>query len=307
MVIRFYTCFFLVAIFFCHFEANAQNGHQADKVQHKFILAMSAGYQKENFRWSIAGNSHGQNPNIKSELIWKNLQGPGIEAAAGWNFWKQFFLEINYKRSTVRNGSATDTDYSGDDRTDQDVSSSLLSNHGKVMSGSFSLGYKVLQLKRFYMMPMVGYVLHKQTLYLNDNEGFKLANELNSSYKTTWNGLMFRLKSELWVAEKLSVNVSAAYQQLNYKAQADWDLVDEFEHPVSFEHEAYGYTAIAGIGLNIHLNSLLNVSLSGDQFYRITGKGTDRLFLTDGTIPQTQYNGAVNSGSLVSLGIKLSF
>ena len=58
----------------------------APLIERKLQLSFSTGHQQEDFHWSIAGNTSGQNPNVLSELKWKNVSGEDFSAAMRWNF-----------------------------------------------------------------------------------------------------------------------------------------------------------------------------------------------------------------------------
>src|SRR6266567_1552270 len=88
----------------------------AANAQERLHFSLSTGYQSENFRWSIAGSVEGTNPNILSELKWKNLAGPTVAASGDWNFWKSFTLRSAFSRLFIVSGSVTDMDYRGDNR-----------------------------------------------------------------------------------------------------------------------------------------------------------------------------------------------
>src|SRR5882757_1942569 len=74
----------------------------------KLTFSLSSGYQSEDFRWSIAGNSQGTNPNIYSELKWKSLSGPVLGMELGWRFWRSFVLRSSFSRLFIVSGAVTD-------------------------------------------------------------------------------------------------------------------------------------------------------------------------------------------------------
>ncbi|CAM3890483.1 hypothetical protein MUGA111182_15805 [Mucilaginibacter galii] len=46
-----------------------------------------------------------------------------------------------------------------------------------------------------------------------------------------------------------------------YSAKANWNLVSEFEHPLSFQHNAEGYGIQASGTLNTKLSDLITLQL----------------------------------------------
>ena len=65
----FFACLILILFYQVSF---------AQDVLHKWEVKPYVGIEQARFDWSIAGNTAGTNPNILSELIWKNLKGPGF-------------------------------------------------------------------------------------------------------------------------------------------------------------------------------------------------------------------------------------
>src|ERR1700748_1190660 len=76
--------------------------------KYRFRFSLLSGYQQENFRWSIAGNSSGTNPDIYSELIWKNLSGPLAGAELEFNVWRSFWIRSSISRLFFVSGKVTD-------------------------------------------------------------------------------------------------------------------------------------------------------------------------------------------------------
>jgi hypothetical protein len=78
----------------------------------KLHFDITDGYQRENFHWSIAGNSSGQNPNVFSELKWTKLAGQSIAASLQYNVYQKFNVYADYTRQFITSGTVNDSDYS---------------------------------------------------------------------------------------------------------------------------------------------------------------------------------------------------
>src|ERR1700753_2216989 len=81
-------------------------------------VAVSTGYEREDFHWSIEGNSAGQDPTIYSELKWKNAAGIVAGLDLQWMVWKRWRVIGKGSKTFIRSGTMTDTDYGLDNRND---------------------------------------------------------------------------------------------------------------------------------------------------------------------------------------------
>jgi hypothetical protein len=106
---------------------------------------------------------------------------------------------------------------------------------------------------------------------------------------------------------KWTVTTSIEYHWVDYSAEADWNLRDDFQHPKSFEHEAYGDGWVAGVGVNYALNQQFSLGLSGDYLSWNTDSGTDRLYLANGSIVDTRLNEVNWESKLLSVTLDLVF
>ncbi|MDF2431745.1 MAG: hypothetical protein JWP44_1376 [Mucilaginibacter sp.] len=277
---------------------------QAQDIEKKLQLSLSTGSQKEDFHWSIAGNSNGQNPNVFSELKWKNISGQNYNAAVQWNAWRRFSLFAGYNRLSVTSGSVNDMDYQGDNRTSPTYTGNFSDNKGNTSSWSAGAGYVIFNNKLFSLVPYAGYGGNVQNLYLVDLTGQFPG--LNSSYFAHWNGPFIKVTSSLKIWRGLKLMGDVTYNQDNYTAQGNWNLINEFQHPVSYKHVAkgYGINANARLAFSITRNIALNI---GYNYYNWqTGNGTDQLYLASGQVDNTRLNGVYRNGHQVIGGVILS-
>ncbi|WP_426670438.1 hypothetical protein ACPPVU_04160 [Mucilaginibacter sp. McL0603] len=275
----------------------AQNGEP------KIQLSAATGYQNENFHWSIAGNVNGQNPNIYSELKWKAIKGPLYSLALQWNVWDHFLLLADYDKSFIRSGTSNDTDYSGDNRTGPVYNQSFDSNKGSTSAWSTGVGYLLFKNKLWSLSPYLGYGINYQTYYLLGNEGD--FGQLNTSYKTQWQGLFFKIKPTFNISDRLEIVADLTYNQVKYSAAADWNLIETFQHPVSFRHSADGYGIDADAKLAFKINRYFSANLGAAFFNWETGNGTDQLYLTTGETDKTQLNEVIRNGFRVEVGLSV--
>jgi hypothetical protein len=281
----------------CILKVNAQD------IEPKLQLSLSSGYQEENFHWSIAGNSDGQNPNVYSELKWKNVSGTAYNAALQWNIWNKVMLYGSYNRVSVRSGSVSDIDYSEDNRTAPVYNQNFSDNKGITSAWAAGAGYRLFNNSIFSLTPYIGYTGNIQNLYIVDETGqFPM---LNSSYKANWKGGFVKVISTVKIWRTLKVKVNVTYNQTNYNSQGDWNLINEFKHPVSYRQVADGYGINTTGQLSYNIIHQLSVFAGFSYFNWETGNGTDTLYLATGEDDKTQFNAAFRNGYQVSAGLQL--
>ncbi|MGS2738448.1 hypothetical protein [Sinomicrobium sp. M5D2P17] len=278
------------------YHVSAQHGEKRDR----YRLEILPGVWYGNQSWSIAGNIQGENPDILSELSWSGLRGPGVQIRGEGTVWKNMVIGADLSVFFSTGGEATDTDYAGNNRTEKQFETNLMADKGENYTWNVTAGYLFNIGQRFGLIPAIGYGEQRQNLFLLDGEA------LNSSYKTRWKGPVFRL-SAFYSSRIWEVTCTFTYAQQQYYAAANWNLIDAFAHPVSFEHKAKGHH-FSGIHELIFLperrfSPLLFVSYETGS----TGTGTDTLYLAEGGREYTRFNGVSRSSTAIGAGVKLSF
>jgi hypothetical protein len=276
--------FILLLMLFCVHTCMAQD--LAGKLQ----LSITGGYGQQNLRWSIAGNANGQNPNILSELKWKNVGGPVTAACMRWSFYGGWQLEGEYERLFFLSGKVSDTDYGSDDRTNEVYSAQLRAGRGGAGSWQAGLAYRIPVTNEFSITPSAGYGTFYQSFYLF---GF---NGLNSTYKTKWTGPYVQALCSIGVTKKLFANAGLHYSQVQYRASANWNLISAFSHPESFRHTANGYGINAHASVLYRASGMHSIGIKGSYSRWQTGRGIDELYLAAGGSQQTQLNEVQSKG-----------
>ena len=272
----------------------------------RVAISVSAGWQHDDFRWSIAGNSQGQGPNIYSELIYKSLQGPALSAQLRWHISNAIALQGSFSVSNTSRGTATDTDYLHDNRNTPIYEGNFDSDEGHTRQWQAMAGYSFLRRTVCRLTVWVGYGSYNQQVYLRDNDG-STDPGLHSSYDTRWRGPVVSLESRFTFSPRFFTVLSATYHYTDYRAQANWNRIESFNHPVSFEQTADGYRAAFSLAPHLVCSSRLVVFLNGTYTTADTGTGVDRLYLKTGDVPQTQFNGAKGTAFQAAVGITVLF
>ncbi|GAB3416980.1 hypothetical protein GCM10027516_10360 [Niabella aquatica] len=275
----------------------------------KSNLSIKAGAEsrRTNFRWSIAGNTAGQDPNIYSELIYNPVHSAGFFVGAHYTIYKRWTIEANYNRLSTYKGSATDIDYAGDNRTQPIkplIGDTLFrSDKGHMSCFNMALSYTFIDKQPFKLSAGAGYTNNRELFYLLDDE----MPDLNTTYRASWKGALFFLEGMIHITPQVYIQPRVSFQPMQYNSTANWNIQEDFQHPVSFIQTANGtgwnYTAHAGYRLN------KNMGLHIEWLYADwkTKKGIDHLYRKSGEIPVTQMNGAFKKSSGWRLSATYSF
>ena len=261
-------------------------------------ISLSAIQQHDDFKWSIAGDLNGENPNILSELSWKDLRSRGFKLETEIPLKKQFFFKGAFSQLYILNGTATDIDYADDGRQTPVFRADLNSNDGYFRNYQLQIG-TYLRYKKIEISPYLGYVQQKQFLILSDDQLLK------SSYKSFWKGIAagIDLSTQL---RKFNIKASTQYHQLCYNAYADWNLIDEFAHPLSFKHVAKGFMVSQDLGLSYKMSKHIRPFLNVAYGYWSTGAGIDELFYADGRTAKTRLNDVSRNSYHIGIGLKIT-
>ncbi len=282
-------------------------------------MEFGVGHRVDNLRWDIAGNTGGTNPNILSELKWQDLQITEFRLKAEKNI-RPVYLKGSFGYGAVYNGANQDSDFNGDNRTLEFSRSNNRSDSGSVWDASLGLGYRssyLISPDGSGVTPLLGYSFHKQNLKITD--GFQTIATpgrtpplgpfpgLDSSYESLWQGP--------WAGADLAYKIgvltllgSIEYHfAASYKADANWNLRPDFNHPISFEHSAIGTGLKGSVGADYSINNQLSLKGYFDMERWKTGSGTDMTFFADGTSAVTRLNEVVWDSYSIMLGIKYVF
>ena len=272
---------------------------------------LSAGYRSDELKWNIAGYPSGCCPNILSELQWTDIQSFNVKASMNADIGKLFYARASADYGFMFAGDNQDSDYDGDNRTFEFSRSDNGADAGSLYDLSAGVGYVIRPRKSdTAFIPMIGYSYHKQDLTITDGYQTRPPTGsfagLESSYDARWKGPWAGIDL-IFYRDRWTISTAFEYHVIDYYAEADWNLRDDFEHPVSFEHVADGDGFVASINADYKLSN--NWSFGGAFDYQDfqTEPGVDRTFMTDGTEPETRLNEVVWSSYALLMSIKYAF
>ena len=283
--------------------ASTDEGALSDWIE--AIFTLTAGYRTDKLNWHIAGNLQGTAPDVLSELTWTGLEIFELKLANRTVVGKRFHLRGHLDYGTVISGDNRDSDYAGDNRT-QEFSRSLNGVNGhNVWDGSVGAGPGFAFFESsLTICPMIGYAVSEQDLNIVDgNQVFTAPpattptgpfESLDSRYQTRWTGpwvgldLLFSAPWTQGPFTAVDVRFTGEYHRLGYDAEANWNLRSDFNHPVSFVHEADGEGFAAGAAIRLAMQHRWGIHV-GMQLREMTaGNGVDRTFYADGSVVETR-------------------
>lgn len=297
------SVYFCLALVVCGpLPATAQDPPQVS-------LGLSGGYRTDSLDWNIAGNFLGEDPNVLSELDWKNLDIFELRSKGTLTYSLRQGLalfgrgHLGYGR--ILDGKNRDSDYDFDNRTGEFSRSINDADSGEVFDALLGAGPALsFHEGRLVVAPLIGYSYHRQNLVMiNLNQVIPDTGPfpgLDSSYDAQWWGPWLGVDLTLQPLPGASLVLTIERHWADYLAEADWNLRDDLQHPKSFEHQGDGDGFVLAAGGSWDLGQGLSLDL--DLIWRdwkIKG-GRDRFFSADGTVGGTRLN-AVNWESFSAL------
>lgn len=286
---------------------------------------LSAGPRTDTLNWNI-GYPAGIGPNILSELKWTDVKSTQLNAEA-YVIWPETFAVMGrVGGGTITSGDNQDSDYSGNNRTFEFSRSNNGVDGDSVNDVSLAFGYPIQfgdanSAGTFTFL--LGHSLHQQNLNMVD--GFQTIDTstnnfygsfpgLNSSYDAEWKGpwvgmdLRFEARERSKEASSwIETFLALEFHLLDYHAEANWNLREDFEHPVSFIHDGNGsgWRFNAGFNLWIFKNAALSASYNYYSFS--IENGIDTVFSSDGDVGRIRLNEVNWNAHAFNLGFALRY
>jgi hypothetical protein len=303
-----------------------------DGVQSRLIV--ETGYRRDELDWSIAGRlfDYTQHSdvavNVLSELTWRDLDIYQVGLSNETLFADHFFFRLAFSQGTIYDGENQDSDYKGNNRTEEWSRSNNSADEGEVRDMSVATGYRFkLFKKRISLTPLLGYSYHEQNLVMTD--GYQTVSEpdtdlhlnppdvgafdnLDSSYDARWRGPWLGVDTCYTLKLPrpsliMAFGLGLEYHWVDYSASADWNLRSDLAHPESFEHEAAGTGFVVAAKWRCQFPFNLGLSLRFNYQDWSTNAGTDRVYLSSGLADETRLNKVNWTSQSLLLGVDYAF
>jgi hypothetical protein len=289
--------------------------HAADL---KTDLILSTGYRVDDLNWNIAGNISGGNPNVLSELTWSDLQTlqAALSGRALVNEW--LYVRGSFGYGWTFSGGYLDSDYAGNDRTQEYSRSSGSSDGSTVLDAALGIGYAFSFFSgRFKLSPLLGYSYSRQDLALKD--GAQVISTpgrtppagpiqgLDSTYDASWLGPWLGIDLSFEISERLTLYGSFEYHWTSFDAEANLNLRNDLAHPKSFKQDADGKGWIIALSADYVLEGPWSLNLTFTYQNWATDPGLDRLYYANGSVAETRLNEVNWDSYALMLGVVYRF
>jgi len=273
------------------------------------------GFRRASLNWNIAAPDN--QPNVLSEIEYNDLEifEASFNAKAVIN---KIYSRASISFGKIMEGNASDSDYTEDNRNSL-YSKSESDINDEVHDLCVGLGYQMdLFSDKFKIAPLAGVSYHTQNIRQTNgiqtvsagsgvpSQGEELTG-LNSTYETEWRSWFVGVDLDFELVEHLFLSSSLEYHNAAYEAAANWNLRDDFSHPVSFTHEALGEGAVVNISLNRVFAERWLIGLMYGWEEWSTAPGQDILFWKDGGTTSSKLNQVTWDSQSVNLSIGYNF
>ncbi len=270
-------------------------------------FGLDTAYREDGLNWNIANEITGTaTPNIASELRWNKLKI--LQAQLHLNLeYSGVVLYSSVAAGKIVDGNNEDSDYAGNNRTQEWSRSHNDASAGSTDDLSAGLGYHfVMPSTQLSIVPLAGYAYHRQKLQMRN--GIQTVSEaatingtvvvaqplgsitgLDSTYAASWNGPWLGIDFN-WQYSRWQAKLVTRYAWLNYRGEANWNLRKDLQHPLSFVQLASGFGWRLGSKVDYAVTSRWRVGLSFYISRYSTQNGTDTQIDINGTTGATRLN-----------------
>lgn len=286
----------LFSVFF--FVARAQDN--------RWTIAPHVGIATNDFNWSIAGTEAGTDPNVLSELIWKDLRAVSYNLQTDYRISNRFRLSLSGSYDQIVSGYGNDSDYATNNRTGNFYNLDFNSDIGYGYDVALTVSYQLPRIWKLRPRVLMGYNQMGQRLYLLGMPDDLTATDLRSTYQTSWFGAHGGLELSYQIS-RFNIGLMYKLGLYDYQAKANWNLIETFEQPVSFRQYAFAATHDVNLEIVYTLNKQFGLVLTGEHTTGYTLPGLDVAYRADGTQPRTRLNGANYTRFAGTTGLRYSF
>jgi hypothetical protein len=289
------------------------------------IFELSTGIRTDNLTWNTAGNHNGRPVNVLSELTWYDIRIYQIKLANRTVIRDRIYLRGHLDFGVVNSGGNRDSDYAGNNRTEEFSRSINGVDGNDVWDGSIGIGPRLAFFDAaIQVCPLVGYAIAEQDLNIVD--GYQAISELpprtppigpisglDSRFETRWEGpwvgldLMLSASYEKGPFTQIGILFTGEYHWVDYDARANWNLREDFQHPVSFEQSASGHGYVAGVKLLLEARRRWGIQFGMQAREMTTEAGRDRMYYDDGSTGTTRLNKARWRSTTFEAGLSYRF
>lgn len=268
---------------------------QPDERGVELSLALDSGWRRDDFEWTIAGDSQGRHPNVLSDLDWSHLEIVPVSLSAGVRLHDHWRVQLAGGYGWIVDGGSRDSDYDFNNRKGE-FSRSHADTKGRTIDAAFAIGCDLPEVTRgVTLTPWIGLSYHQQ--HLNDHNGVQIIDAetgelgpfrgLDSTYTAEWFGVSFGVDALVRMSVNTRLTFGARYELVTYEADADWNLRPDLR---GFEHRADGDGWHLSAGFEWDFARRWTLGVHADWSLFQTDAGEDRTDFSDGSSFKTRLN-----------------
>ena len=273
-----------------------------------------------NASWNTASDITGnRTPNVLSELSFKDVIATplGFKGELRLNTRRsQWRLGVDIVDGQFNDGEVTDSDYGGDNRTEEWSRSESEIADDDISRVKAYIGWG-RENKKYRFAVLAGFNISEQSFRMQNGEqllcnssctvGIGEFSGLDSVYSMQWQGPWVGAR---WAETKGRHRVTVAYDYYfanTYRGEAEWNLRSDLQQPLSFEHEAdaQGHGLQLSYGFDITAHWRLGVLYEYNRWESKTG--TETRYFADNTIGKIQLNKAESESRSYGIGLQYTF
>lgn len=306
--------------------AGSNKGYTPFLTRGSTTFEVDGGIKYNKFDWNIASDMSGEaTPDILSELTWdsikvfestaklRHLQPVGMPIVGG-----AVMLEAEIKAGLTTGGENQDSDYNGDGRTDEFSRSNNNADGGYTLGWDAAIGYQFditpssvrKKSPQTYLMitPLIGYGWDRQKYEMTDGNqtipAYGSFDGLDSEYQAEWRGPFVGLEAE-YQKNKHLFRLRGELQDLEYDAEAVWNLRTDFMQDPSYTHkgDGDGYRIDAEYAYAFSPNYVFTIKGAYEE-RTMDENGIDTTFFSDGTVMTTRLNEVNDESGEFKLGVR---
>lgn len=246
--------------------------------------------------WNIAaGPGSNFSPNVLSEISFDGVKIRGGGVAIAYlnklNDRIAFYVEGDLSRSSGGTGKARDSDYLGDNRTEEfSRTYAEAKGHGSYRDeAALGFKYRWLSTRGHYFSVLIG--MSEVGFDVNMTDGVQFIPEengglqilgLDSSYDAKFKAQFVGVMSEHAFSFG-TFGLRIERHQVEFDAKANWNLRSDLAHDVSFAQTGEGDGYIATVGYSYALNESWDCYLNVTKQNLAISDGYDHTFMSDGS------------------------
>ena len=269
----------------------------------KFTVSVAPSYSNTNLSWSIAGNIEGTSPNILSEVKYYNILVFDPSMKLVYRGVRNLEFSLGFQKGWTLGGKVSDRDFAEDNRTALTYDETFDSNKGWVNGLSIGGSYYFLNSENFLVRGHLIFNNEVQRYYSLKDE----IPNLKTTYQTNRKAVLLGLGGVYSIGEKVKIPLDIFYSLNRITSEANWNLIEAFQHPLSFQHFADGNGYSMDLGVEHQLNQIISTYFNLEINSFNTRAGIDKVFFKTGEIEKTRLNGIHYFKKQISFGVKMNF